>query len=57
VPSLRDSPNHDNIPFEGFTGLTVTVIAIITLFIVMQMTGRVNWNEKFAKQPAVRTAS
>ncbi|MCI0349803.1 MAG: inner membrane CreD family protein [Acidobacteriales bacterium] len=37
--------------FKGFTGLTVTVIAIITLFIVMQMTGKVNWNEKFARQP------
>jgi hypothetical protein len=43
--------------FKGFTGLTVTVIAIITLFIVMQMTGKVDWNEKFAKVPRVRTAS
>ena len=43
--------------FEGFTGLTVTVIAIITLFIVMQMTGKVNWNEKFAKLPAARSVS
>jgi len=32
---------------EGFTGLTVTIGAIITLFVLMQMTGRVNWEEKF----------
>jgi len=37
--------------FQGFTGLTVTVIAIITLFAVMQMTGGVDWNDKFAKPP------
>jgi inner membrane protein involved in colicin E2 resistance len=34
--------------FEGFTGLAVTIGAIITLFIVMQMTGRICWAEKFA---------
>jgi hypothetical protein len=37
--------------FKGFTGLTVTVIAIITLFVVMQMTGRVDWTERFARLP------
>jgi inner membrane protein involved in colicin E2 resistance len=37
--------------FKGFTGLTVTVIAIITLFVVMQMTGHVDWSDKFAKPP------
>jgi inner membrane protein involved in colicin E2 resistance len=31
--------------FEGFTGLTVTIMAIITLFLVMQFTGRVDWEE------------
>jgi inner membrane protein involved in colicin E2 resistance len=30
--------------FEGFTGLTVTIGAILSLFLVMQMTARVNWN-------------
>jgi inner membrane protein involved in colicin E2 resistance len=34
--------------FEGFTGLAVTVGAILTLFVVMQMTGRIQWAEKFA---------
>jgi inner membrane protein involved in colicin E2 resistance len=34
--------------FEGFTGLAVTVGAILSLFVVMQMTGRIQWKEKFA---------
>jgi inner membrane protein involved in colicin E2 resistance len=34
--------------FEGFTGLTVTIGAILTLFVVMQMTGRIRWEEKFS---------
>jgi len=34
--------------FEGFTGLTVTVGAIATLFVVMQLTARFNWKEKSA---------
>lgn len=34
--------------FPGFTGLTVTIGAILTLFVVMQMTGRIKWVEKFA---------
>ena len=35
--------------FEGFTGLAVTIGAILTLFVVMQMTGRLKWEEKFAQ--------
>jgi inner membrane protein involved in colicin E2 resistance len=38
--------------FEGFTGLAVTIGAVLTLFVVMQMTGRIKWAEKFVKQPA-----
>jgi inner membrane protein involved in colicin E2 resistance len=34
--------------FKGFTGLAVTLGAIVTLFVVMQMTGRIRWAEKFA---------
>jgi len=34
--------------FEGFTGLTVTIGSILTLFVVMQMTGRIRWEEKFS---------
>jgi inner membrane protein involved in colicin E2 resistance len=33
--------------FEGFTGLAVAIGTIITLFVVMQMTGRIRWEEKF----------
>ena len=33
--------------FEGFTGLAVTIGVIITLFVVMQMTARINWSQKF----------
>jgi hypothetical protein len=35
--------------FEGFTGLTVTIGAIITLFVLMQMTARVDWNAALAR--------
>ena len=31
--------------FEGFTGLTVTIGAIITLFAMMQMTAHISWDE------------
>src|SRR5690349_565429 len=34
--------------FEGFTGLALTIGAILTLFVVMQMTGRLRWEEKFS---------
>jgi inner membrane protein involved in colicin E2 resistance len=33
--------------FKGFTGLAITIGSIITLFLVMQLTGRVKWGEKF----------
>jgi hypothetical protein len=31
--------------FEGYTGLTVTVGAVITLFVLMQITGKVDWSQ------------
>ena len=34
--------------FKGFTGLTITIGSILTLFVVMQVTGRVNWESIFA---------
>ncbi|HYL68677.1 MAG TPA: inner membrane CreD family protein [Candidatus Limnocylindria bacterium] len=37
--------------FQGFTGLTITIGAILTLFIAMQMTAHVRWAEKFAPRP------
>jgi hypothetical protein len=38
--------------FEGYSGLVVTVGAIITLAVLMQMTARVNWEEVFEKKAA-----
>jgi len=35
--------------FKGFTGLAITIGSIVTLFVVMQMTGRIRWAEKFAR--------
>ncbi|MCU1284565.1 MAG: hypothetical protein JWO13_915 [Acidobacteriales bacterium] len=35
--------------FKGFTGLAITIGSILTLFVVMQMTGRIRWEEKFAR--------
>jgi inner membrane protein involved in colicin E2 resistance len=32
--------------FRGFTGLSVTIGAILTLFVVMQATGRLNWRQQ-----------
>ena len=37
--------------FEGYTGLTVTVGSILTLFVLMQLTGRVDWSAVFARGP------
>ena len=36
---------------EGFTGLTVTVLGIGTLFALMQLTGRIRWSEVFGTMP------
>ena len=33
--------------FRGYTGLSITIGAILTLFVAMQMTGKVHWAEKF----------
>ncbi len=38
--------------FEGFTGLAVTIGAVLTLFVVMQMTGRIQWGERFVRKIA-----
>jgi inner membrane protein involved in colicin E2 resistance len=40
--------------FKGFSGLAVTIGSIITLFLVMQITGRIRWSEKFAARAPVR---
>lgn len=35
---------------KGYSALSVTIGSIITLFIVMQLTGRIRWSEVFSKQ-------
>jgi hypothetical protein len=39
--------------FEGYTGLTVTIGAIVTLFVLMQLTTKVDWARVFARAEAV----
>ena len=36
--------------FDGLTGLTITIGAILTLGILMVTTAKVNWSEKFARK-------
>ena len=43
--------------WKGFTGLSITIISIITLFIVMQATGRIRWSEKFASRSGLPVPS
>ena len=43
--------------WKGFTGLTITIISIATLFVVMQATGRIHWSEKLASLPRIRPVS
>jgi inner membrane protein involved in colicin E2 resistance len=37
---------------KGFTGLAITIGSVATLFVVMQVTGRIRWAEKFAVKAA-----
>jgi len=37
--------------WKGFTGLSITILSIATLFVVMQATGRIRWSEKLASPP------
>ncbi len=37
---------------EGYSGLAITIGSIITLFVTMQLTARINWSERFAAGPA-----
>jgi len=39
--------------FKGITGLIVTVAAVVTLFVLMQMTGRLDWDAIFLMQKGV----
>lgn len=33
----------------GYTGLAITILCIITLFIVMQLTAKIDWEQQFSK--------
>jgi inner membrane protein involved in colicin E2 resistance len=35
---------------QGFTGLAITLGCILTLFVVMQMTARIRWTERFTRR-------
>jgi inner membrane protein involved in colicin E2 resistance len=41
---------------EGYTGLTVAVLATLTLFLLMLLTGRVKWSQTLAWKPGQRAA-
>jgi len=38
--------------WEGYTGLTTTVLSIFTLFLLMQLTGRIRWENALRAEPA-----
>jgi hypothetical protein len=42
--------------FKGLAGLAITIGAIATLFVLMQATARMKWNDVFATRPAPVTA-
>jgi inner membrane protein involved in colicin E2 resistance len=39
---------------KSFTGLAITIGSILTLFVVMQLTGRIRWAERFSPEPRPR---
>ncbi|HJY29740.1 MAG TPA: inner membrane CreD family protein [Pyrinomonadaceae bacterium] len=42
---------------KGFTGLAITIGSVLTLFVVMQITGRIRWTEKFAVKSTAEPAT
>ena len=42
---------------KGFTGLAITIGSVLTLFVVMQITGRIRWAEKFTVKPPAEPAT
>jgi len=42
---------------KGFTGLAITIGSVVTLFVAMQVTGRIRWADKFSLKPAERPAA
>jgi Inner membrane protein CreD len=43
--------------FERFTGLAITVLCILTLFVVMQFTGRVDWDNLLRRGPTAEAGT
>jgi len=43
--------------FEGFAGLTIAVGTVLTLFVLMQATGRVNWAQTLGRSEAAPPAA
>jgi inner membrane protein involved in colicin E2 resistance len=43
--------------FKGFTGLAITIGSIVTLFVVMQITARIRWENALALPPAAAPES
>jgi inner membrane protein involved in colicin E2 resistance len=41
---------------RGFTGLAITIGSVVTLFVAMQVTGRIRWTDKFSLKPAEQPA-
>ncbi|MDP2308424.1 MAG: inner membrane CreD family protein [Pseudomonadota bacterium] len=37
--------------WDGLTGLTITVLGVVTLFALMQLTGRIRWSEALKQRP------
>lgn len=42
---------------KGFTGLAITIGSVATLFVAMQVTGRIRWADKFSLKPADQPAA
>jgi inner membrane protein involved in colicin E2 resistance len=43
--------------WKGFTGLSITIISVVTLFVVMQATGRIRWSERFARKDTLKSST
>ena len=42
---------------KGFTGLAITLGSVATLFVAMQVTGRIRWTDKFSLRPVEPAAA
>lgn len=42
---------------KGFTGLAITIGSVVTLFVAMQITGRIRWADKFSLKPSEEPAA